>query len=109
MVAGGDCAFASSPGQHTVRPEFAIIALAAGLAISSAARADDPPERRLACQEESRRNIRGPRRIDLDLYKRVIERRQLYIQDCMTNGLRDVEQTGSISVPIPPNRPSTSR
>jgi hypothetical protein len=36
------------------------------------------PELRLACQDESRKLFKGPRRIDPDLYKRVIQRRQLY-------------------------------
>jgi hypothetical protein len=39
----------------------------------------DRPEQRLDCNQESRRNIKGPGRVDVDLYRRVVERRQLYI------------------------------
>ena len=79
--------------------------LAVLLALPSGVRAEDLPEQRLACQHEARQNVRGPRQIDLDLYKRIVERRQLYVRDCMAMGSRDVDQTGSLSAPLPPKRP----
>jgi hypothetical protein len=66
------------------------------------------PELRLACQDESRKLFKGPRRMDPDLYKRVVERRQLYVRDCMGTGPRDIELTGSSTsktMPLPPRRP----
>jgi hypothetical protein len=42
----------------------------------------------------------------VDLYRRSVKRRQVYVRDCMTSGLRDVDQTGSIPVPLPPKRPA---
>jgi hypothetical protein len=65
-------------------------------------RAADLPEQSLACQEESRRQITGPRRVDPDLYRRMVDRRRLYLLKCMVAGPLDIEQTGSISVPLPP-------
>ena len=87
------------------RPMLTIAILAVALAASTGARAADGPEQRLACQEESRRQITGPRRVDPELYRRVVDRRRLYVQECMGAGPRDIEQTGSISVPLPPKRP----
>ena len=88
-----------------MHPTLAIV-LAAALAASAGARADASPDRRLVCQEESRRHFSGPKRIDPELYRRVIERRQFYIRNCMVNAPQDVEQTGSIPVPLPPKRPA---
>jgi hypothetical protein len=85
-------------------PKLAFVVLVLALA-PRGARADDLPEQRLACQEEARRNIKGPNRIDQDLYKRVMERRQLFVRDCMALRPRDIEQTGSVRMPIPPKRP----
>ena len=87
-----------------MRPKLAVLGFAAVLAGSSGAGAADLWEQRLACQEEDRQHIR-PSRADLDLYRRAVERRQLYVQHCMTNGLRDVQHTGSTLVPLPPKRP----
>jgi len=87
------------------RPKLAFVVLVAALAASSSARAADLPDQRLACQEEARRSIKGPTRVDQELYLRVVERRQLFVRDCMTLGPRDIEQTGSVAVPLPPKRP----
>jgi len=87
------------------RPKLAFVVLVAALVTSAGARAADLPEQRLACQEEARRSIKGSSRIDPDLYKRVVDRRQLFVQDCMALGPPDVEQTGSVGVPLPPKRP----
>ncbi len=65
-------------------------------------------ELRLACQDESRKLFKGPRRMDPDLYKRVVERRQLYVRSCIDSGPQDVELTGSstsTTIPLPPRRP----
>jgi hypothetical protein len=86
------------------RPKL-LLALAFALAAPTLAAASDLPEQRQACQEEARRHIRGPSRVDLDLYKRVVDRRLLYVQDCMLNGPEDVGATGSVTVPLPPRRP----
>ena len=82
------------------------IAILTGVAASSGAVASDLSEQRLACQQESRRSINGPRHVDVGLYTLVMERRKLYILSCMENGSRDVAQTGSIPVPQPPPRPN---
>src|SRR5215207_586294 len=99
-------AFAYSHGQHVMK-KLTIVIVAAVLCASFRAGATDVGERRLSCQEEARQHIR-PRRIDLDLYMRVVERRQLYARDCMTAGMPDVEQTGTLAVPLPPKRPMTA-
>src|SRR5215208_4323397 len=96
-------AFAYSHGQHVMK-KLTIVIVAAVLCASFRAGATDLGERRLSCQEEARQHIR-PRRVDLDLYMRVVELRQLYARDCMTTGPRDVEQTGALPVPLPPKRP----
>ena len=88
-----------------MRSTIALGLMAAVLAAPSVAQGFESPEQRLACHDEARRRIKGPLRVDVDLYRRVVERRQLYVQDCMANGLRDVDQTGSIRVPLPPKRP----
>ena len=87
------------------RSKLAFIILVVALATSCGARADDLPEQRLTCQEEAHRSIKGPNRVDQELYLRVMERRQLFIRDCMALGPRDIEQTGSIAKPLPPKRP----
>ena len=87
------------------RPKLAFIVLVVALATSSGARADDLPAQRLACQGEGRQSIKGPNRVDPELYARIMERRQLFIRDCMARGPREIEQTGSIAVPVPPKRP----
>ena len=84
--------------------KLSTVVFAAILAALSSARAE-LPEQRLTCQEQARRNIRGPRRVDLDLYRRVFERRTVYIENCISSGAQDVEQTGAIPVPLPPRRP----
>ena len=89
-----------------MRPKLVTVAFAAALAALSGARAAELPEQRLTCQGEARRNIRGPRRVDVDLYRRIVERRNVYVENCMSNGSQDVEQTGTIAVPLPPRRPS---
>jgi hypothetical protein len=85
--------------------KLAIVALAAGLTALSGTRVVDSAELRVECHQEARRSIGGPQRIDVGLYRIVVARRQLYVRDCMANGSQDVEQTGSISVPLPPMRP----
>jgi hypothetical protein len=82
------------------------IAILTGVAASSGAVESDLSEQRLACQQESRRSVNGPRHVDVGLYTLVMERRKLYILSCMENGSRDVDQTGSISIPRAPPRPS---
>ena len=70
------------------------------------------PDLRLACQEESRKRFTGPSRMDPSLYKRVVERRQLYVRNCM-----DVASTGpalpssamSATARLPPPRPVAPR
>ena len=84
------------------------ITILSAVAAWSGALAADLSEQRLACQQESRHNINGPRHVDVGLYTRVVERRKLYILDCMENGPRDVEQTGSIAIPWPPPRPDAN-
>jgi hypothetical protein len=69
------------------------------------ARASDLPGQRIACHDESRRHIPGRRGGDTELFRRTFERRAQYVSICMANGLRDVEQTGSVSAPFPPKRP----
>src|SRR5215211_1561711 len=88
------------------RPKLAFVVLLAVFAASAGVRAADLPEQRLACQEEARRSIKGPSRIDPDLYRRVVDRRQLFVRDCMALGPQNIEQTGSVGVPLPPKRPS---
>ena len=66
------------------------------------------PELRLACQDESRKIFKGPRRMDPDLYKRMVERRQLYVRNCIDSEPQDVELTGSstsTTIALPPRRP----
>ena len=87
-------------------PKFVLFALVLVLAIPSGASGADLPGQRFVCQQEARQHIRGPRQVDLDLYRRSVERRQIYVRDCMSSGPRDVEETGSVSVPLPPKRPS---
>ena len=53
----------------------------------------------LICQQEARRSIKGPSRIDPDLYRRVVDRRQLFVPDGMALGPQDTEQTASVSAP----------
>ena len=89
-----------------MRPILAL-AVCAALTAPSAGQGAESPAQRLGCQEEARRRIKGPLRIDVELYRRVVERRQAYVQECMANGLRNVEQTGSTSTPLPPRRPVT--
>jgi hypothetical protein len=86
-------------------PKLATVVFAAVLAAVSSARAAELPEQRLICQEEARRSIKGPRPVDVDLYRRVFERRTVYIENCMSNAPQDVEQTGAIPMPLPPRRP----
>ena len=86
-------------------PKLATVVFAATIAVLSGARAAELPELRLTCQ----RNFRGPRRVDLDLYRRVVERRTVYVETCMSNGPQDIEQTGAIPVPLPPRRPIVKR
>ena len=87
------------------RPKLALIALLATCASLHGAKAADLSDQRLACQEEARRSIKGPSRLDQSLYEKVVERRQLFVRDCMALGSRDIEHTGSVSVPLPPKRP----
>ena len=84
------------------------MAILSGVAVWSGAVAADLSEQRLACQQESHRSINGPRHVDVGLYTLVVERRKLYILNCMENGSREVEQTGSIAVPRPPPRPDAN-
>ena len=88
--------------------KLGVVVLAVALAASGAARASDRVERRVACQDEAKRHIRAPRAVDLDLYRRVVERRQLYVQECMLSGPPERELTGAMSVPLPPKRPARS-
>lgn len=90
-------------------PKLATVVFAAAIAVLSGARAAELPELRLTCQGEARRNIRGPRRVDVDLYRRVVERRTVHVETCMSNGPQDIEQTGAIPVPLPPRRPIVKR
>ena len=82
-----------------------ILGIAAGLVALSGTRVVDRPEQRLDCNQESRQHIKGPRTTDLTLYKLIIERRQLYVRDCMLNA-PDIEETSSIPIPLPPKRPA---
>ena len=86
-------------------PKLALAALVLSLAATSDAGADDLSAQRLVCQQEARQHIKGPRRADLEIYRLSVERRQTYVRDCMETGPRDVEETGSLAVPLPPRRP----
>ena len=88
-----------------MRPKLATVLLVAALAAAFGAIAADRQEQRVACQDESRLHIKGSRRVDVGLYMRLVERRQLYILDCMEDASRDVEQAGAIPLPQPPARP----
>ena len=88
-----------------MRPKRLVLIVTVLVAFSGA-RGAELSDQRLACQQESRRHILGPRLVDPELYHRVIERRHVYVQACMINGLRDVEQTGSFPAPLPPKRPA---
>ncbi len=89
------------------RPKLAFIVLLTTCAGLHGAKAADLSDQRLACQEEARRSIKGPSRLDQALYQKVVERRQLYVRDCMALGLREIDVTGSLGVPLPPKRPMT--
>ena len=90
------------PGfEHAQSAALLALAAAAGLVAATGAGATDRVERRLACQEEARRHVRAPRPADLELYRRMVHRRQVYIQDCMLNGTRDAERTGTVGAPPP--------
>jgi hypothetical protein len=73
------------------------------------ARATDLPEQRIACHQESPRHVPGRRGADTELFRRAVERRAQYVSTCMTHGLRDVEQTGSVSAPFPLKRPGVGK
>jgi len=102
-------------------PKLAVLLLAGTLGTSRGAGALDTPiasvgdettyssEQRFACQAESRRRFKGPRRVDAGLYARVVERRHVYFVDCMATEAQDVQQTGSILVPQPPRRPMANQ
>jgi hypothetical protein len=83
----------------------AIFALTTLLLSAPGAMATDLPDQRLACQEEARRNIKGPKRVDLDLYRRVVDRRHLFVQECMLAEAKEVDETGSVAPPLPPKAP----
>ena len=105
----GGSAFPPPTRKRFARSRLTIaIAILSGVAVWSGAVAADLSEQRLACQQESRRNINGPRHVDVSLYTLVVERRKLYILDCMENGSQDVDQTGSIAIPRPPPRPDAN-
>ena len=87
-----------------MRPTLAIVFAATVLAASAGARADDS-DRRLVCREVARQHFHGPMRLDPELYRRVIERRQLYVRECMAKRPQEVEQTASVPMPLPPKRP----
>lgn len=84
---------------------LALLAIVVAFTVPSGASGADLPEQRFACQQEARQNIRGLRGVGLELYRRSVERRQIYVRDCMASGPRDVEETGSVTVPLPPKRP----
>ena len=88
-----------------MRRMLVIMGLATGLASLSGLSVIDLSEQRLDCNQEPRRNIIGPRRVDVDLYRRVVERRQLYVRDCMASEPQEIGHTGSASAPLPPRRP----
>jgi hypothetical protein len=88
-----------------MRRMLVILGLATGLASLSGFSAIDLSERRLDCNHESRRNVMGPRRVDVDLYRLVVERRLLYVRDCMAIEPQGLGTTGPISAPLPPKRP----
>lgn len=88
-------------GRHALGAGLVALAAAAGLVSATGAGASDRVERRLACQEEARRHVRAPRPADLELYRRMVHRRQIYIQDCMLHGTRDAERTGTVGAPPP--------
>jgi hypothetical protein len=83
-----------------MRLTLVILGLAASLASLSGRSVIDLSERRLDCNQESRRNIIGLRRVDVDLYRRVLERRRLYVHDCMAKWTQGIEHTGPVSAPI---------
>jgi hypothetical protein len=97
-------AFACSPGQDVMRRSLTLLLLATLPALGAGTA--DLPELRRSCQEESQRHILGRPRAGVELYERSVERRQVYVRDCMASGGREPVQTGSISVPIPPKRPA---
>jgi len=102
----------SSPGplsgpyrSRTTRAKLATVALAVLLgAVAKESAAANPADQRLACQEEARQRVTSPRRVDLDLYSRLLERRRVYVKECMTNGLRQRAQTDATFVPVSSKR-----
>jgi hypothetical protein len=88
-----------------MRPMLSILGLATGLISLSSLSAIDLSQRRLDCNHESRRDVMGPRRVDVDLYRLVVERRLLYVRDCMAMEPQEIGHTGPVSAPLPPKRP----
>jgi hypothetical protein len=69
------------------------------------------PAKREACQTHARQQIKAPRK-GVDLYRLVIERRQVYMRDCMARAPNEEITTGSVRsspVPLPPRRPASPR
>jgi hypothetical protein len=84
--------------------KLAIVVSIGALTATSAVRAAELPEQRMACQAESQRRIPGRSGAGVELFRRTVERRAQYVSTCMATGPRDVEQTGSTSLPLPPKR-----
>jgi hypothetical protein len=68
------------------------------------------PTKREACQTQARLQIKAPRK-GIDLYRLVIERRQVYMRECMARIPSDENTTGSVHSPVllPPRRPVSAQ
>jgi hypothetical protein len=55
-----------------------------------------PAEQRAACRAEARHRIVHPKRVDVDLYGRLLERRKHYVEQCMASRPQPPEETGAL-------------
>ena len=69
------------------------------------------PAKREACHMQARQQIKALYK-GVDLYRFVIERRQVYLRDCMARVPNEEITTGSVGsspIPVPPRRPASPR
>jgi hypothetical protein len=94
---------ARAGSHHGTTLKTTLLALAALLIVgSNDAAFAGPVEQRASCRAEARQRVARPRHVDLDLYGRVLERRRLYVEQCMASRLRSPDETGAAGEPSSP-------
>jgi hypothetical protein len=78
-------------------PRLLLVAVLTAAAAPSSVSAMDLADLRQSCQEESKRRFKGPRRMKPEVYRLVVERRQAFVRNCMSEGGPSVERTATVA------------